>query len=100
MTTSLNFKTFEQYTEYMETARAEICSCTLPILQEAYDEKEDNPLIMAASITGEDGVYEMTLARNQWPTMLEKCIEILSTTAKYENDAIDAYLLLKKLREE
>lgn len=100
MTTLLNFETIEEYTNYMENARAEICSCALQALLEAYDDKEDNPSIMSAAIANENEVYEMSLARNQWPVMLEKCLEILSEEKEYADDAIDAYLLLEKLKQE
>lgn len=100
MTTLLNFETIDEYSNYMETARAEICSCTIHVLEEAYLDKEDHPSIMTAAITGEDQVYEMSLSRSQWPIMLEKCLEILSESDRYADDAIDAYLLLEKLKQE
>lgn len=100
MTTSLNFKTLDEYSKYMENARAEICSCTIQVLLDAYDEKDDNPAIMKATIAGEREIYEMFLDRDQWPAMLQKCLEILSEEKQYANDAIDAYLLLEKLKQE
>ena len=104
MTTSLNFKTIEEYKKYMETARAEICSCTLQVLQEAYEDKDDNPCIMSTTIDGVEGsmknVYEMCLSRDQWPMMLERCLHILSEDKQYANDAIETYLLLEKLKQD
>ena len=100
MTTLLSFETLDEYTEYMESARAEICSCALQALSEAYEDKDDNPSIMTAAIVEGNELYEMSLARNQWPVMLEKCLDILSEDKEYANDAIDAYLLLEKLKQE
>lgn len=98
MTTSLNFNTVEEFTEYTQNARAEICSCILSSLQDAFEEEEEEPVVLEVTLNLSDFVYEIVIDRQEWITALTKCKDIFveSTLA---DEAIDAYQLIKKLEQ-
>lgn len=98
MTTSLNFETVEEFTEYTQTARAEICSCILSSLQDAYEEQEDEPVVLEVTLSSDKHIYEIILNRQEWATALGVCRDIFVDN-EFIDEAIDVYEFLKKLEQ-
>jgi len=99
MQTVLNFKTVDEFEDFTENARDEICSCILLSLQEAFELQEVEPVVLFEVDIDEDiNTYEIYLHRNEWVTALSGCLDVL-TERNRNDEAIDAYLLIKKIKE-
>lgn len=99
MQTVLNFKTVDEFEDFTENARDEICSCILLSLQEAFELQEVEPVVLFEVDIDEDvNTYEIYLHRDEWVTALSGCLEVL-TERNRSDEAIDAYLLIKKIKE-
>lgn len=99
MQTVLNFKTVDEFEDFTENARDEICSCILLSLQEAFELQEVEPVVLFEVDIDEDiNTYEIYLHRDEWVTALSGCLDVL-TERNRNDEAIDAYLLIKKIKE-
>jgi len=99
MLTSFEFETIEDFEEFAENARDKICSCILFSLTKAFEEKENDPILFDVTVRDDINVYEIFLNRSEWITGLTSCIEVF-TQSNLADQAIDAYLLVQKLKEE
>jgi hypothetical protein len=99
MQTVLNFKTVDEFEDFTENARDEICSCILLSLQEAFELEETEPVVLFEVDIDEDiNTYDIYLHRNEWVTALSGCLDVF-TEYNRGDDAIDTYLLIKKIEE-
>lgn len=102
MTTSLKFNSLEEYIEYITTSKTDICSCILQGIENGLLEKDDNPEIFKFSIgkdSEDQNAYSMFLDKKEWITGLSNCLRIF-TDDNRSDDAIDTYLLIKKIYNE
>jgi hypothetical protein len=99
MITSFEFETIEDFEEFAENARDRICSCILFSLDRAFEDKEEDTVLFDVSVKQDINIYEIFLNKAEWVTALNSCIEVF-TNSNMSDEAIDAYLLIKKIKEE
>jgi hypothetical protein len=98
MITSFEFDTVEDFEEFAENAREEICSCILFSLQKGYEDQEEDTILFDVTLKEDINIYEIFLNRAEWTTALDSCIEVF-TDRNMSDEAIDAYLLRQKIKE-
>ena len=88
----VNFYTFEEYEDYIQSNPVQVCEALYRSIDEALRTNKEDALMYEIFFENEDYVYEVFLEKDNWTDSLEKCVEIFSNHDK-TNLAIDAYEL-------
>lgn len=98
MITSFEFETVEELQDFVENAKDKICSCILYSIEQALEEKEDEPVVFDMALKESLDLLEMYLHKDSWVKALNACLSYF-TDNNFPDQAIDAYLLLEKIKD-
>lgn len=68
-------------------------------IQEAFDNKKRTALLFEIQIEGVESAFEISITRKEWIIALENCLRHYEEW-EHGDDALDTYLLIKKLKDE
>jgi hypothetical protein len=66
---------------------------------QAYDANKKIAMLFSIEIEGVDSAFEISITKKEWITALENCLRHYEEW-EHGDDALDTYLLIKKLKDE
>ena len=93
----LQLTSVDEVNKVFDTQSVELTNSIRQSIQEAITESKKTVCLFEISIEGFDSVFEISLAKKEYITALENCLNLYE---KWEmgNEALDTYLLIKQLK--
>ena len=95
----LEIESLEELEAMFKEKSVEMTDSIKEAVQQAYDTNKKTAMLFSIEIEGVDSAFEISITRKEWITALEKCLRHYEEW-EHGDDALDTYLLIKKLKDE
>jgi hypothetical protein len=95
----LEIDSLEELEAMFKEKSVEMTDAIRESIQEAYDSKKRTALLFEIQIEGVENAFEISITRKEWIIALENCLRHYEEW-EHGDDALDTYLLIKKLKDE
>lgn len=95
----LQIESVEHLDDIFRTKSVEMTDTIKTSIQDAYNANKRTAQLFEIEIIGGDNTFEISLGKTQWITALENCLRHYEEWG-HSDDAIDTYMLIKKLKDE
>jgi len=95
----LEIDSLEELEAMFKERSVEMTDAIRESIQEAYDSKKRTALLFEIQIEGVENAFEISITRKEWIIALENCLRHYEEW-EHGDDALDTYLLIKKLKDE
>jgi hypothetical protein len=95
----LEIDSLEELEAMFKERSVEMTDAIRESIQEAYDSKKRTALLFEIQIEGVENAFEISVTRKEWIIALENCLRHYEEW-EHGDDALDTYLLIKKLKDE
>lgn len=94
----LSIESLEELNTIFKEKSVEMTANIRESIQEAFSNRKKTALLFEIEIDGMDSSFEISITTKEWITALENCLKHYEEW-EMGDDAIDTYLLIKKLKE-
>jgi hypothetical protein len=94
----LSIESLEELNTIFKEKSVEMTANIRESIQEAFSNRKKTALLFEIEIDGMDSSFEISITTKEWVTALENCLKHYEEW-EMGDDAIDTYLLIKKLKE-
>ena len=95
----LEIDSLEELEAMFREKSVELTDAIRESIQEAFDNKKRTALLFEIQIEGVESAFEISITRKEWIIALENCLRHYEEW-EHGDDALDTYLLIKKLKDE
>lgn len=95
----LEIDSLEELEAMFREKSVELTDAIRESIQEAFDNKKRTALLFEIQIGGVESAFEISITRKEWIIALENCLRHYEEW-EHGDDALDTYLLIKKLKDE
>jgi hypothetical protein len=95
----LEIDSLEELEAMFKEKSVEMTDAIRESIQEAFDNKKRTALLFEIQIEGVESAFEISITRKEWIIALENCLRHYEEW-EHGDDALDTYLLIKKLKDE
>jgi len=96
---NLTFKDREEFERLFTPNNGELVAQMSDTIREASEAKKNTAEIFLISFDNSDFSYEVTIAKKEWPVVLQQCLEYYHKN-EMSDECIDVWQLLDKIKKE